>query len=366
MNLAFISYSHHDAKVANWLQNRLEHYYLPSNVPNPVDPSNHYLRPIFRDRTDLTTGVLSEIIDKNLENSKYLILICSRRSARSEWVSKEVQYFIEHGRINQIIPLVIDGIPYSGGVRECMPKYMCSYVSEHPDQELLCIDRVADGDDRAFMQIVSRLMDVPFDVMFARHRRHRNHVIGLTTFVTALVLGIICFFITPVSTSIQLYDTVSHLPHLEGTLIVDGQTYVIPDSCYNSEITLQELPGFRRGGSVDVSFIAPFYDTIHTTMPLDIWYSTRLELDLNRDETFSHFMGCVIDMSGNPVRGATVDIGGYQAETNAQGTFHLRLPPKAQQMTQPIYITKEGYIDIYREDEEPDMFLKYILHKDEK
>lgn len=365
MNLAFISYSHHDAKVADWLQTRLEHYHLPNNMPNPVNPQSHYLRPIFRDRTDLTTGVLSEIIDRNLENSKFLILICSRRSARSEWVSKEVQYFIEHGRINHIIPLVIDGIPYSRGPRECMPKYMLDFVSAHPDQELLCIDRVADGDDRAFMQIVSRLMDVPFDVMFARHRRRRNHILGTTTLFSTILLGAAGYLITPVSTSIQFYDLISHLPHQEGTLIVDGQTYSIPDSCYSSEIQLQEMPGFRRGGSVEVTFMAPFYDTIQTTLPLSIGFSTLLELDLVRDETFSHFKGVVIDMEGKPVVGANVDISGYQAETDANGSFHLKLPPKAQQMTQPIYITKAGYQEIYREDEEPDQQLKYILHPSE-
>ncbi len=365
MNLAFISYSHHDAKVADWLQTRLEHYRLPANMPNPVNPQNHYLRPIFRDRTDLTTGVLSEIIDKNLENSKYLILICSRRSARSEWVSKEVQYFIEHGRINHIIPLVIDGIPYSGGSRECMPKYMCEYVSVHPDQELLCIDRVADGDERAFMQIVSRLMDVPFDVMFARHRRRRNQIMTTSVIVISVLLGAAAYLITPVSTSIRFYDLVSHLPHQEGTLMVDGQIYTIPDSCYNTEIPLQELPGFRRGGAVEVSFMAPFYDTIQTTMALGIGFSTMLELDLNRDETFSNFKGSVIDANGEPVVGANIDIGGYQCETDALGSFQLRLPPKAQQMTQPIYITKEGYKESFREDEEPSTELKYILYKQE-
>lgn len=365
MNLAFISYSHHDSKVADWLQTRLEHYHLPSNMPNPVNPQNHYLRPIFRDRTDLTTGVLSEIIDKNLENSKYLILICSRRSARSEWVSKEVQYFIEHGRLNQIIPLVIDGIPYSGGARECMPKYMCDYVNDHPDQELLCIDRVADGDDRAFMQIVSRLMDVPFDVMYARHRRRRNQLIASTAIVSSILLGAAAYLITPVSTSVKLYDLVSHLPHQEGILMVDGQLYTIPDSCYSSEIPLQELPGFRRGGTVEVVFTAPFYDTIQTTMSLGIGFSTLLELDLNRDDTFSNFKGVVIDADGSPVRGANVEVGGYQAETDAHGSFHLQLPPKAQQMTQPIYITKEGYKQAYREDEEPSLELKYILYKED-
>lgn len=363
MNLAFISYSHHDSKIANWLQNSLEHYHLPYNMPNPVNPSSRYLRPIFRDRTDLTTGVLSEIIDRNLENSKYLILICSRRAAKSEWVSKEVQFFIEHGRLNQIIPIVIDGIPYSNGPRECMPKYMLDYVAEHPEQELHCIDRVADGDERTLIQVVSRLMGVPFDVVYARHRSRRNTIITIATLVTSFLLAAAAYLIMPMSTTIRLYDQVSHLPHHEGALMVDGQLYTLPDSNYNVEIQLQEVPGFRRGGTVEVSFAAPFYDTIKTTLQLGIGLSTQLELDLMRDETFAHFKGIVVDDLGNPVRGATVDIAGYQCETVADGTFHLNLPAKAQQVSQPIYITKDGYYELFREDESPDFELRYILHK---
>lgn len=364
MNLAFISYSHHDIKIAEWLQLRLEHFRLPENIKNPVNPDSEYLRPIFRDRTDLSGGVLSEVINKNLDNSRFLILICSRRAAKSIWVSHEAQYFVEHGRLHDIIPFVVDGIPYSGGPRECMPKFLCDYVVDHPDAELLCIDRVADGEERAFMQIVARMLDVPFDVLYSRHQRRKNRLWAIGSVVTLLIVGAAAYLIMPVSMSIQLYDQVSHLPHHEGTLTVDGQTYTVPDSCYNMEIPLQELPGFRRGGSVEVTFTADFYDTVHVTLPLGFGLSKLLEIDLLRNGEYANFAGHVQDEDGNPVQGAAVDIAGYEAETDKEGNFHLCLPPKAQQESQPIYITKEGYLELSREDEPPSLELKYILHKD--
>ena len=363
MNLAFISYSHHDAKVAEWLQNKLEHYRLPGNLTNPVNAHSNILRPIFRDRTDLTAGVLSEVIDYNLENSRFLILICSRRSARSEWVSKEVQYFIEHGRISQIIPLVIDGIPYSGNSRECMPKYLRDYVAAHPGQELLCIDRVSDGDERSFMQVVSRIMEMPFEVMFEMHRRRRNLQLAVGSSLVAGVLAVGGFLISPISSSVRLVDPVTRLCHGEGQLIVDGQYYAIPDSGYNMEISLQDLPGYRRGSTLELTFKAPYYDTIRTSLTLGFGFHSVFDLDLQRDATFAVFQGIVVDDDGMPVRSASVRVGDIRTETDFAGRFRVDIPLDLQQVTQPIMISRDGFVEFFRDDECPDTNLHYILHR---
>lgn len=54
--LAFISYKREDVEWAEWLQNKLEFYKLPTYVmkENPALPEK--LRPIFRDVTDLEPG----------------------------------------------------------------------------------------------------------------------------------------------------------------------------------------------------------------------------------------------------------------------------------------------------------------------
>ena len=49
----------------------------------------------------------------NLDKSKYLILICSPNSAKSEYVNDEAEYFIKNGRTDHIIPLIVDGVPHS-------------------------------------------------------------------------------------------------------------------------------------------------------------------------------------------------------------------------------------------------------------
>lgn len=113
---AFISYSHKDAKEAKWLHKRLEYYKLPSDIYNEYDEKNRYLRPIFRDKEDIGTGILKSELRKELEVSEYLIVICSPNSAQSTYVSQEAQVFIELGRINHIIP-------YNNWVLEAQESY---------------------------------------------------------------------------------------------------------------------------------------------------------------------------------------------------------------------------------------------------
>jgi len=88
---AFISYQRKDEKIADELRHKLEHYHLPSNVrkENPSFPKIIY--PIFRDALELSGGVLSEQIEQALEQSKYLIVVCSPNSAKSPWVNRAIQ-----------------------------------------------------------------------------------------------------------------------------------------------------------------------------------------------------------------------------------------------------------------------------------
>ena len=76
------------------------------------------LKPIFRDVTNIPVGELRDLLREELERSKFLIVVCSPDSAQSKWVNREVEYFIELGRFDKIIPFIIAGNP-GGGAQEC-------------------------------------------------------------------------------------------------------------------------------------------------------------------------------------------------------------------------------------------------------
>jgi hypothetical protein len=68
---------------------------------------------------------------KALEQSRYLVIICSPRSAVSARVNEAVRYFKQLGRGSRILPVVIAGEPYADGTKpgippeaECFPPAM--------------------------------------------------------------------------------------------------------------------------------------------------------------------------------------------------------------------------------------------------
>lgn len=168
---AFISYKREDEEWAKWLQHKLEHYKLPSNLNGRSDLPKE-IRPIFRDQSDLAGGVLANEINKALQSSKYLIVICSPRAAQSGWVGKEVQTFIELGRTDKIIPFIIGGTAYAQDpIDECFPLALRKLPSH---QELLGVNINEMGRDAAAVKVVAQMFGLQFDELWQRHEREKS------------------------------------------------------------------------------------------------------------------------------------------------------------------------------------------------
>ena len=188
---AFISYKRDDQKWAEWLQEKLEHYKLPSNL-NGRDSLPKEIRPVFRDKSELAAGVLADEIQKALDNSKYLIVICSPHSAKSEWVNKEVQAFIDSGRTDKIIPFIIEGVPNSNNDEtECFPKAIRELPAE---DELLGVNINEMGRDAAAVKVVAQMFGLRFDDLWQRHerekKRRRNWIITASVAAFLVMVGI--------------------------------------------------------------------------------------------------------------------------------------------------------------------------------
>lgn len=186
---AFISYKREDEKWAKWLQDKLEHYRFPTNLNGRTDlPKN--IRPTFRDVTDLKPGLLAEEINNALHNSQWLIVVCSPRAAKSPWVCKEAQTFINLGRADHIIPFVIEGNPFSNDTAtECYPDSIRNLTGR---KELLAANINEMGRDAAVIKVVARMFNLRFDTLWQRHerekRRRRNWIFAiLSLFVLAVI-----------------------------------------------------------------------------------------------------------------------------------------------------------------------------------
>ena len=194
---AFISYKREDEKWAKWLQHKLEHYHLPVNVrkENPSLPQS--IRPVFKDTSELAAGVLAEEIHEALDNSKYLIVICSPRAAQSKWVGKEVQTFIDMGRSDKIIPFIIGGTPFSDNPEEeCFPSSLLNLPKE---QELLGVNINEMGREAAVVKVVAHMFGLKFDTLWQRYEREQKRKrwmwIGGSVLLALLGLSIGGYFV---------------------------------------------------------------------------------------------------------------------------------------------------------------------------
>lgn len=176
--LAYISYSRQDEKWAKFIQSKLEHYEIPKSISVLSDRAS--LRPIFCGFNDLTAGVLSNEIYSVLNSSKYLIVVCSPSSALSNFVDSEIQQFIALGRRDFIIPVIVEGKPYSNSEEECFPSALRQLSG---GDEILAFDFQKFGKKAGIIRIVARILGVTFDELWKRQRRANLFVILKQTYI---------------------------------------------------------------------------------------------------------------------------------------------------------------------------------------
>lgn len=111
---AFISYRHCDIDkfVAENLHRRLESFKLPKSILKEHPKLPRKLERVFRDQEELPlTANLADPINIALQNSDYLIVICTPRLRESLWCQKEIETFIElHGR-SRVFAVLAEGEP---------------------------------------------------------------------------------------------------------------------------------------------------------------------------------------------------------------------------------------------------------------
>lgn len=118
---AFISYTHKDpdAFVAEAIHKKLERYHIPGKMRAKCG-KRRFSR-VFRDKEELAVSPdLSENICRALENSEYLIVLCSPEAKESVWVRREIDYFLEYHDRDHILPVLLKGEP-----SEAYPQNLC-------------------------------------------------------------------------------------------------------------------------------------------------------------------------------------------------------------------------------------------------
>lgn len=208
---AFISYSSQDVTWGRKLQTQLERYRLPSRLRKRHRDTPARAYPVFRDETDLSGFQVRPALERELDDSQYLIVICSPRSAASSWVNDEIQHFIDIGREDKILPFIIEGVPHSGdSATECFPPALRALK-----EDVLGVDIQALGQRKAFLRMISTLLNVQYDELVMRdtRRRIRNGILeGIGAAVLAVVLGGLIWYNTEHSKYYNAYTYQYEVP----------------------------------------------------------------------------------------------------------------------------------------------------------
>lgn len=109
---AFISYRHMplDSRVAKEIQNRLERASIPAAIRRQTGKKG--ISRVFRDKEELPiTSDINDDITQALQNSDYLIVICSENTGSSIWVRREIEEFLKTHDIGKVLTVLADGEP---------------------------------------------------------------------------------------------------------------------------------------------------------------------------------------------------------------------------------------------------------------
>jgi tetratricopeptide (TPR) repeat protein len=205
---AFVSYSWSDAEWGKWLLHAIETYRTPKAMIGKAGangPVPERLHPLFKDREEEAAGAsIGAAVEAALATSEFLIVICSPRSAQSQWVNREVAWFKTHRDPSKILALIVDGEP-GGGELECFPKALTHQVlpdltvSDIPVDAPLAADaRISgDGKRKARLKLAAAMLGVGLGELANRdeaRRTLRTRIVVGSSLALATVMSGLAWF----------------------------------------------------------------------------------------------------------------------------------------------------------------------------
>jgi tetratricopeptide (TPR) repeat protein len=158
---------------------------------------------VFRDREELSVANdLGDRLRAALRGASYLVVICSRSSAKSRWVEEEIRQFKRYHGEDRVLAVIVDGEPYASArpetaADECFPRALRYRLS--PDGEVgnvraepIAADlrRMGDGKRLALLKLVSRILDLNLDELVQRDAHRHQQQLTIVAATATILSGI--------------------------------------------------------------------------------------------------------------------------------------------------------------------------------
>lgn len=297
--------------------------------------------------TDIQPGDLTLELKQRLEASRHLIVICSPRSARSEWVGREIAYFHSLGREANIHFFIVDGTPNSADpatecfnpiVRELgMPELLAANIHEKVFR-WPWLNR-----ERAYAQLISKLLGVEFDAIWKRQRR-RLIARSATVAVLSIAVASTIFGVWKVNQPIDINVNIAE--DEDGNPALPRPTQSVMQLNVGNEIKRDTLAGgfgkalFRNipasfiGKEVTIKWTCENYLPVDTSLILNEDVTLRAYRD---PSVFGTVRFRIWDMSREEYLrdGAGIELNGQTVLPDSAGVYALDIPLQEQA---PFYV----------------------------
>ena len=344
---AFISYNSRDTEWGKKVQRKLEHYRMPATLCSEHGWERTPIKPVFFAPTDIQPGGLTEELQERLRASRNLIVICSPNSAQSEWVGKEIEFFHQLGRTKQIHFFIVDGTPHSGN-----PDTECF----NPIVDTLGLPEILGANihekiyrwpwmnkERAYVQLVSKLLGVEFDAIWQRHKRlFIQKVIAWAIGIVVVLATLITVWVTnqPVDVEVRLNEVSIHndnLPPLENAIITmmlenESKTDTIP--LLDKTTVFTNIPHRFIDNKVRVTMECRNYVSVDTIVLLskNVCLNVRRDPDVFGNVRFKLWNPDTEQTSAN----TEVYIDGHPVKSDVNGNVSLIIPLAEQKTSYPV------------------------------
>ena len=189
---AFISYKRENSGAALWLQKNLQSYTLSDILLEKYDNIQQRCSPVFLDRSHLLPGVLENSVSSEVQDSKFLIVICSRAAHENpKYLDMEIQQFIEGGGdVSSIIPFIIDDSRTPE--KDCFPSKLQEICQE---KNIVGVNIHEAGRHQAFLKVLAKLHGLKVEEIESSDRQRkkanliRASVAALIFVIASLILG---------------------------------------------------------------------------------------------------------------------------------------------------------------------------------
>ena len=246
---AFISYRHCDLDkfVAENIHKTLENYELPKNLKEKLNIEGRTFKRIFRDQEELPlSSNLEDPILEALNDSKYLIVICSPRLKDSLWCKKEIQTFKKiRGRKN-IICVLIEGEPSDSFPEEVLTDEVEKTLKNGKvkKEKILIEPLAADvrGNNKKEvlkkikeekLRLAAAMYNLDYDDLKQRHKLRRQKRILMTSIVVATACLLFTLYTSIMLIKISNQQKILKL-HQALTLSSKSESYLKKDNRYDA------------------------------------------------------------------------------------------------------------------------------------